>query len=104
MSLQISVHVSYFDVGDDGHGHAHIVEGVEEDVGSSAVHELQRFTKLAHEVSHFFEEIHPDVALVASVVEQVAHGAETGFLIAELVHVADAQQRLEVGEGDCWAS
>jgi hypothetical protein len=84
--------VSYFDICDDGHGLVHVVERLQQNVGGSAVHELQRVGKLAHEVEGALGKVNPDVTRVANVVEHVAHGVEAGFLIAKLVDVARAQQ------------
>lgn len=91
------------DVSDDGHGCdvlVHVVESLEQNVGGSAVHGLHGVGKLAQEVECAFGKLHPDVARVAHVVEQIAHGHEAGFLIAKLVGIAHTQQRLKVGEGD----
>jgi hypothetical protein len=96
------VHASYFDVGDDGHGLVHVVEGLQQDVGCSAVHGLHRVGELAHEIEGAIGKVDPDVARIANVVEQIAHGVEACFFITKLVSVADTQQRLEVGEGDGW--
>jgi hypothetical protein len=93
---------SYFDVGDDGHGLVHVVERLQQDVGRSAVHVLHRVGELAHEVEGALGKVDPNVARVANVVEHVAHGVEAGFLIAKLVGVAGADQRLKVGEGNGW--
>lgn len=88
------------EVGDDGHGDAHVVEGLEQDVVGSAVHCAQRVGQLAQEVKGFFAKVEPNVARVANGFEQVAHGVEAGFFILELGHVGDAQQGLKVGEGN----
>jgi hypothetical protein len=93
---------SYFDVCDDGHGLVHVVERLQQDVGGRAVHELQRVGEPAQEVEGALGKVNPDVARVANVVEHVAHGVEARFLIAKLVDVARAQQRLKVGEGNGW--
>jgi hypothetical protein len=93
---------SYFDVGDDGHGFVHVVEGFEQDLVGEAVHALQRVGELAQQLKGAVGKVDPDVARVADVVEHVAHGVEAGFLVAKLVDVARAQQGLEVGEGDGW--
>lgn len=99
---EVTVVGAYFEVRDDGHGCIHVVEGAEEDVGRSAVHELQRVAQLAEQVKCLFGEVNPDVAGVASMRHEVAHGVETDFLVAQLVHVAHTEQRFKVGEGDCW--
>jgi hypothetical protein len=36
------------------------------------------------------------------VVEQIAHGIESGFFIAKFIDIACAEQRLKVGEGNGW--
>jgi hypothetical protein len=100
MLVETRVHGSYFDVGDDGHGLVHIVERLQQDVGSSAVHCLQRVGELAHEVKGAFGKVDPDVARIANVVKQIAHGIQSGFFIAKLVDVAYAEQRLKVGKGN----
>jgi hypothetical protein len=94
--------IAYFDIGDDGHGFVHVVEGFEQDGGGEAVHALQRVGELAQQLKGGVGKVDPDVARVADVVEHVAHGVEAGFLVAKLVDVARAQQGLEVGEGDGW--
>lgn len=90
------------DVGDDGHGLADVVEGLEQNVGSSTVHGTKGACELAHQFKGLFGKVDPDVAGVANVVKQVAQRVEAGFLDLELAGVADTQQGLKVGEGDCW--
>jgi hypothetical protein len=94
---------SDLDVGDDGHGFIHVIEGPEQDVGRGTVHGLHRVGELAHQFKGVIGKVDPDVARVANVVEQVTHGVEACFFIAKLVGVADTQQCLEVGEGDSWS-
>jgi hypothetical protein len=96
------MHEAYFEEGDDGHGCARVVEGGEQNAFRSAVHELQRVTKCAQEAKCLLGKVDPDLAVIASMVEQVAHGVEADFLNGKLVHVAHTQQRFEVREGDCW--
>lgn len=93
---------AYLDVGDDGHGDVHVVEGLEQDVVGSAIQGAQRVGQLAQEVKGFLGKVDPDVARVANVVQQVAQGVEAGFFIIKLGHVGDAQQGLKVGEGNGW--
>jgi hypothetical protein len=96
------VKVSYFDKGDDAHGLVHVVERLEQDVGSGAVHVLQRVCKLLQQLEGRLSEVHPDVAHIANLLKQVTHGHETCLLILALVHIAHTEQRLEVGEGESW--
>jgi len=88
------------DVGDDGHGRALVVEGVQEHVGRVAVHVPQRVGQAVQQRKGVLGEVDPDVARVADLVEQVAQRAEARFLGLAAVRVAGAEQRLEVGEGD----
>lgn len=93
------------DVGDDGHGldFVHVVEGLEEDVGGSAIPVAQRVGQLVQEVKGLLCKVDPDVAAIADEFEQVAKRVEAGFLVLELVDVANADQGLKVDEGDGWS-
>lgn len=92
----------YLEVGDDGHGQAHVVEGLQQRVGGRAVHEAHGAGELAEQVVHLLGPVNVDIVREAGEVEQVVHGAQADLLVLELVDVADAEQGLEVGEGDCW--
>lgn len=54
---------TYLEVGDDGHGNALIVEGLEENVGAGTIHSIDGATKLAQQLVGLLSKINPDVTL-----------------------------------------
>lgn len=91
------------DVGDDGHGDAHIVEGLEQDSGGGTVHGVHGFTQLAQQIESFLCEVHPDVARIANLIEQVAQGEETAFFFAKFLVVSHVDESFKVRESNGWA-
>jgi hypothetical protein len=83
--------IAYFEVRDNGHRDAHVVERLKQNVGGSSIHEAYGVAQLAQQVEGFISEIDPDIARVANVLKQVAHGDEAAFLVAKFVYVAFAQ-------------
>lgn len=95
------MHNTDFDIGDDCHGLAHIVEGAEQDISSLAIHIAQRVGKLVQELKGFFGKVDPDVTRIANVVKEVAQRVQAGFLFFKLAHIAHAQEGFKVSKGDC---
>jgi hypothetical protein len=92
---------TYFEIGNDGHARAIVVEGLEQAVVGSACHCLETASKLPHQVKCLISEVADDVFREASAIEQGRHRLEADLLFVELVHITEADQGLIVREGDC---
>lgn len=77
--------VTYLEVRDDGHRDVHVVKRLEQNVGSSTIHELYRIGQLAMQIECLLSKINPDVARVANMLEQVSQRVETSLFILEPV-------------------